>query len=209
MASAVASRDRTPPGRRAAEGLPVALPGAPGFSVAPIVDRFQTMLKAQERSPCTVKQYGHIARMFLGYVGKPLEDVTTSDLERFREHLVLQRHYSKNSLYTTVRGLACLFRSFHLDVTEGLEPPLQAHEFTNATSAGIAAQLLLQRKAYVRNTYRFKLGWRYALLEPMDIVQLTDATLGLDRKAVRITAIEEDDNGELAITAEEIPEVTP
>ena len=123
MASAVASRDRTPPGRRAAEGLPVALPGAPGFSVAPIVDRFQTMLKAQERSPCTVKQYGHIARMFLGYVGKPLEDVTTSDLERFREHLVLQRHYSKNSLYTTVRGLACLFRSFHLDVTEGLEPP--------------------------------------------------------------------------------------
>jgi len=89
------------------------------------------------------------------------------------------------------------------------EPPVQAHEFTNATSAGIAAQLLLQRKAYVRNTYRFKLGWRYALLEPMDILQLTDATLGLDRKAVRITAIEEDDNGELTLTAEEIPEVTP
>jgi Putative phage tail protein len=89
------------------------------------------------------------------------------------------------------------------------EPPVQAHEFTNPTSAGIAAQLLLQRKAYVRNTYRFKLGWRYALLEPMDIVQLTDATLGLDRKAVRITAIEEDDNGELTVTAEEIPEVTP
>jgi hypothetical protein len=43
----------------------------------------------------------------------------------------------------------------------------------------------------------------------MDIVQLTDATLGLVNKAVRITAIEEDDNGELTITAEEIPEVTP
>jgi hypothetical protein len=89
------------------------------------------------------------------------------------------------------------------------EPPVQAHEFTNATSATVAAQLLLQRKAYVRNTYRFKLGWRYALLEPMDIVQLTDATLGLADKALRIIAIEEDDNGELAITAEEIPEVTP
>jgi hypothetical protein len=89
------------------------------------------------------------------------------------------------------------------------EPPVQAHEFTNATSATVAAQLLLQRKAYVRNTYKFKLGWRYALLEPMDIVQLTDSTLGLVNKAVRITAIEEDDNGELTITAEEIPEVTP
>jgi hypothetical protein len=89
------------------------------------------------------------------------------------------------------------------------EPPVQAHEFTNATSAAVAAQLPLQRKAYVRNTYRFKLGWRYALLEPMDIVQLTDSTLGLVNKAVRIAAIEEDDNGELTITAEEIPEVTP
>ena len=89
------------------------------------------------------------------------------------------------------------------------EPPVQAHEFTNPASATIAAQLLLQRKAYVRNTYRFKLGWRYALLEPMDIVLLTDATLGLAGKAVRVTAIEEDDNGELAVTAEEIPEITP
>ena len=43
----------------------------------------------------------------------------------------------------------------------------------------------------------------------MDIVQLTDATLSLDNKAVRITAIEEDDNGELTLTAEEIPETIP
>jgi hypothetical protein len=89
------------------------------------------------------------------------------------------------------------------------EPAIQAHEFTNPTSATIAAQLLLQRKAYVRNTYKFKLGWRYVLLEPMDIVLLTDPTLGLAGAAVRITAIAEDDNGELTVTAEEIPSVTP
>jgi hypothetical protein len=89
------------------------------------------------------------------------------------------------------------------------EPPVQAHEFTNPTSAAIAAQLLLQRRAYIRNSYKFKLGWRYALLEPMDIVLLTDAALGLVGKAVRVTAIEEDDNGELTITADEIPELTP
>ena len=89
------------------------------------------------------------------------------------------------------------------------EPPVQAHEFTNPTSAAIAAQLLLQRRAYIRNSYKFKLGWRYALLEPMDIVLLTDATLGLVGKAVRVTAVEEDDNGELTITADEIPELTP
>jgi hypothetical protein len=89
------------------------------------------------------------------------------------------------------------------------EPSIQAHEFTNATSATMSAQLMLQRKAYIRNTYKWKLGWRYSLLEPMDIVLLTDATLGLAGAAVRITQIDEDDNGELTVTAEEIPGVTP
>src|SRR5512135_2771382 len=119
MASAVASRPRSSAGRRAPAPVPQEEARSTPFSVLPIVDRFQTMLRAQERSPCTVKQYGHIARMFLGFVGKPLDQVTKGDLEKFREHLVLQRHYSKNSVYTTVRGLTCLFRSFQLDVAEG------------------------------------------------------------------------------------------
>lgn len=89
------------------------------------------------------------------------------------------------------------------------EPSVQAHELTNATTVNISAQLQLQRKVYVRNTYKFKLGWRYSLLEPMDIVLVTDAALGLSGAAVRITQIDEDDNGELTITAEEIPGVTP
>jgi hypothetical protein len=89
------------------------------------------------------------------------------------------------------------------------EPQIQAHEFTNAASAAVSAQLQLQRKAYIRNSYKFKLGWKYALLEPMDIVLIGDAALGLSEAAVRITEIAEDDNGELTVTAEEIPGLTP
>ncbi|MGA7923800.1 MAG: site-specific tyrosine recombinase/integron integrase [Thermoplasmata archaeon] len=120
MAYADLSRTRGGARRRSTDE-----PGAPptSFSTLEIVERFQRMLQARERSPCTVKQYGHIARTFLGYVGKPLDEVTPQDLESFREYLVLQRHYSKNSVYTTVRGLACLFRSFGLSAAEGLQPP--------------------------------------------------------------------------------------
>jgi integrase/recombinase XerD len=104
---------------------PATPPGgpAPSFDVLELVGRFQRMLQAQERSPCTVKQYGHIARTFLAFAGKPLDEVTLRDLESYREYLVLQRHYSKNSLYTTVRGLTCLFRSFGFGVADQLEPP--------------------------------------------------------------------------------------
>jgi integrase/recombinase XerD len=88
-----------------------------------MVERFQRKLQAEERSPCTVKQYGHIARTFLAFAQKPLSDVTEQDLEAYREYLVLQRHYAKNSLYTTIRGLACLFRSYGLATADTLEPP--------------------------------------------------------------------------------------
>ncbi len=43
----------------------------------------------------------------------------------------------------------------------------------------------------------------------MDIVLISDATLGLASAPVRITQIAEDENGELTVTAEEIPGVTP
>ncbi|MCI4319713.1 MAG: tyrosine-type recombinase/integrase [Thermoplasmata archaeon] len=122
MVSATPSRDRSGAGRTA---FPAPRPHAVVVSTTAleVVGRFQRMLQSQERSPCTVKQYGHIARTFLGYVGKPLDEVTRQDLDGFREYLVLQRHYSKNSLYTTVRGLTCLFRSFGLSIAEGLEAP--------------------------------------------------------------------------------------
>jgi hypothetical protein len=89
------------------------------------------------------------------------------------------------------------------------EPPIQAHEFTNPVSAAVSAQLLLQRRLYLRNTVKFRLGWRYALLEPMDIMLVTDAALGLVAAPYRITEIEEDDDGALTVTAEEIPGLTP
>ncbi|HEV2317610.1 MAG TPA: site-specific tyrosine recombinase/integron integrase [Thermoplasmata archaeon] len=116
MASGVAPRPRSSERKLSGED-------EPPFSVGEVVGRFQRILQAQERSPCTVKQYGHIARTFLGYVGKPLEQVGSRDVEKFREYLALQRHYSKNSMYTTVRGLSCFFRTFQVEVERGLEPP--------------------------------------------------------------------------------------
>lgn len=65
------------------------------------------------------------------------------------------------------------------------------------------AQLMLQRAQMFRNTYSFQLGWKYILLEPMDLVQITDPRLGAQAITVRITQVQEDDEGLLAITAED------
>jgi hypothetical protein len=80
-----------------------------------------------------------------------------------------------------------------------------AHEICDAAVAMNAAQLILQRGLYIRNIYTFKLSWEYCLLEPMDLVTITDAGLGLSNVAVRIIEIEEDNTGLLTVTAEDFP----
>ncbi|MGP0058401.1 MAG: phage tail protein [Beijerinckiaceae bacterium] len=80
-----------------------------------------------------------------------------------------------------------------------------AHEICDENVAQTSAQLILQRGLYIRNHYTFKLSWEYCLLEPMDLVTLSDANLGLNNTVVRVTEVEEDDNSLLTFTAEEFP----
>jgi Putative phage tail protein len=70
-------------------------------------------------------------------------------------------------------------------------------------TGNVVASLILQRNLLYRNTYTFQLGWKYCLLEPMDLVQITDPRLGAAALTVRITGVQEDDEGLLNITAED------
>lgn len=84
------------------------------------------------------------------------------------------------------------------------QDPVKFDFFCEPKIARHAVQLLLQRRLYVRNEYEFELGWKYCRLEPMDIVTITDQSLGLNQFPVRITRVEEDEEGVLSITAEEL-----
>jgi hypothetical protein len=83
--------------------------------------------------------------------------------------------------------------------------PDTVHCICDPAVAAISAQLYLQRTLYVRAQYRFTLGWMYALLEPGDIVEITDAGLGLSAYPVRIIQIDEDEKYRLAVIAEDFP----
>ena len=80
-----------------------------------------------------------------------------------------------------------------------------AHEICDPNVALISGQLMVQRAVYIRNTYKFRLSWEYCLLDPMDLVTVSDSLLGLSNAPIRITEIEEDENGFLQVTAEEFP----
>lgn len=64
---------------------------------------------------------------------------------------------------------------------------------------------LLSRSLHVRNRYRFRVGPRWCLLEPMDLITITDTHLGLDNEPCRIVTIEEQDDGSFLLEADEYP----
>jgi integrase/recombinase XerD len=191
MASPAAVRPRSLAGPRAE-------PPPPAFSVTDVVDRFQRMLKAQERSPCTVKQYGHIARTFLGYVHKPLEEVATKDIEKFREYLVLQRHYTKNSLYTTVRGLSCLFKSFGIPVERGLEAPRRPERLPRYLSEEDAHRLFEAAKGVPRD-YAVLHVLGYAGLRVSELCNLRVEDLEFDRHLLHVRSGKGDKDREVVL----------
>jgi hypothetical protein len=82
---------------------------------------------------------------------------------------------------------------------------ISAHEICDPLVAQTAAQLILQRGLYIRRTFKLTLSWEYSLLDPMDFISISDSRIGLNATIVRIQEIEEDEDGMLAVTAEEFP----
>lgn len=82
----------------------------------------------------------------------------------------------------------------------------QADEICLPSTAALVAQTQLQRSIGILNTYGFRLSAKFSLLEPMDVVTLTEtATTGLQAVPVRIVSVAEDAGGYLSFTAEDFP----
>jgi hypothetical protein len=81
-------------------------------------------------------------------------------------------------------------------------------DFDEICVAGVAQKLAdfrRDRAAAVRTTYQFRLSMRWDRLEPTDIVALDYEPDGLVQRTVRVTSIEEDDDGTLTVEAEDCP----
>lgn len=86
-------------------------------SALPDIDRFRRWMTAERKSKHTVKQYSFFAEMFLRICKKPLDEITDTDLEDFKEYLAIEKGYSKSSQYTCIKAVQLYYRS------NGITPP--------------------------------------------------------------------------------------
>lgn len=76
--------------------------------------------------------------------------------------------------------------------------PMKRDEIQDPAIAQMLLGIASRRQVYIRNTYKYNLNMTWALLEPMDLVTLTDPQIGLFDFPVRVTSIEQDDKNKLA-----------
>lgn len=84
-------------------------------------------------------------------------------------------------------------------------PVLTCHFIVDAAVARIVAQLKLQRHQYVPNEYHVKLPWPFLRIEPMDILTLTDATIGLSAVTVNVIEAEWGEDYTMSLVCEDYP----
>jgi len=74
-----------------------------------------------------------------------------------------------------------------------------------ATVAGVVIQNIGERTIYHRKTYEIVLPYYpYIVLDPMDLLEVTESYLGIDAELMRITDISISDKLEITITVEEV-----
>lgn len=163
-----------------------------------------------------IKPYGDTPVGFYEPVTTPVYDFTDADYLTTQDapvrvtrksiadayNTVSIKYYNRDNEYNEEVAEAKDQASIELYGVKAMDP-IDVAEIVDPASARTLAQLILQRVMYVRATYEFTVGWRYGLLEPMDLVTITDSALGLVKKVVRITEISESEDDELTIRAEE------
>ncbi|WP_374513772.1 phage tail protein [Niveibacterium sp.] len=79
------------------------------------------------------------------------------------------------------------------------------HCITNQATAEKVADFWRDRGLYIRADYELKLDERFLFVEPMDLITVTFAPLGLDRVVLRVAEVEEAEDGKITVKAEEWP----
>jgi len=82
---------------------------------------------------------------------------------------------------------------------------VQANEIANQGVAATVCELLLREYMSEGSQYKFILPINYDLLEPLDIVQITDSRIDMSARSVRIIEIvEAGDDSSITVTAEDL-----
>lgn len=107
-----------------------------------ILEGFAKYLLVEKKSEHTVKQYCMIVRHMVEFLSKDPEEITLEDVERFKIHLVVDKNYSKNSLYLATKAIKSFLKYLKKDFVQNITSPKRGRKLPVYLSEGEVRNLL-------------------------------------------------------------------
>lgn len=105
-------------------------------------EKFHSYLIGERKSRHTVKQYSHMAREFVEFLGKPIDTVDENDIDRYKQFLVSVKKYSKASQHLAVNAIKLLLKSNRIPPPVNLTAPRRSRKMPVYLSQKEASALL-------------------------------------------------------------------
>ncbi|MGB9815271.1 MAG: site-specific tyrosine recombinase/integron integrase [Thermoplasmata archaeon] len=116
-----------------------------------IIERFERYLMGEKRSYNTIKEYRSIVKNFLNFINKDPEDITQDDIEKYREYMAIEKKYSKQTIYLSMKALQVFFRYARRDDLTRLKAPKRSRKLPNYLNENEMRSLLESSKSNIRD----------------------------------------------------------
>ena len=93
------------------------------INIYDIISDFKDHLITEKKSKHTIKQYTNIIKNLFIYINKDHTEICEKDLIIYKKYLVMEKDYSKNSIYLSVKAIQCFFKFLNRNDAESLTTP--------------------------------------------------------------------------------------
>jgi len=92
------------------------------------IEKFVNFLNGEKKSQNTTREYRSIVKQFLEFIKKDPLDIDQDDIEKFREYMAVEKKYSKQTIYISMKALQSFFKFLKKEEFYRLQAPKRSRK---------------------------------------------------------------------------------
>lgn len=92
------------------------------------IEKFVNFLNGEKKSQNTIREYRSIVKRFLEFIKKDPLDIDQDDIEKFREYMAVEKKYSKQTIYISMKALQSFFKFLKKEEFYRLQAPKRSRK---------------------------------------------------------------------------------
>ncbi len=135
------------------------------------LDKFVNYLNGEKKSQNTIREYKSQINQFLNFINKDPKEVVVEDIERYKEYIAVEKKYSKQSIYISMKALQSFFKFLKLKDFYKLQAPKRSRKLPTYLNEKEMSEILKTAKENIRD-YTILLTLAYTGLRVSELSSL-------------------------------------